>query len=265
MMKQIIIHFIILASFFLATAPRTYAQSFDGLTQTGEATVIEVITPYTVQLDNGTITNLTGLNYPDYDARDAGEGSLLAMKILKDMLEGQKVRTFQTMDSRWGRVNRMEHELAHLQKVDGDLWVQGVVLSLGLAMVETAQRNTEMAFEMYALEKEARTEKLGIWAEAAHIFSPQEAADHTNNFGIVEGKIVSVAMNKNRLYMNFGQNWRDDFTVSIAPKNLKIFNLAGYDFLQWGGRHIRVRGWIEEYNGPHIEIDHPQAVEEIHE
>jgi micrococcal nuclease len=252
--------FMAVSSLFIG-AP-AHAQDFSALKSTGRAQVIEVITPYTVQLDNGQIVRLSGVHFPDYDAENPGELSITALQILKDMLSRKEVRVFQTPKKDWGRENRMGHALAHLQRVEDGLWVQGALLGIGLAQVKTSQRNPEMADNMYALEADARADRLGIWAQST-ILTPKETEERIGDFVIVEGRIVSVAMNKNRLYMNFGGNWRDDFTVSIPPSDLKRFSQAGLDPLQWGGQVVRVRGTLESYNGPAMEINHPEAIMRI--
>jgi len=118
-----------------------------------------------------------------------------------------------------------------------------------------------MAEQLYALEAEARKDKIGIWAEESAILTPEEAERHINSFQIVKGRVRSAAIKQNRIYLNFGHNWRTDFTVSIAPEDRKFFSKAGYNPLEWNGRDVRVRGWIEDYNGAYIEINHPTAIE----
>jgi hypothetical protein len=78
---------------------------------------------------------------------------------------------------------------------------------------------------------------------------------------IVEGKVESVATKNNRTYINFGKDWRTDFTVSIKSGDKRDFSKRGINPLDWGGKHIRVRGWLDEYNGPYIQINHPESVE----
>ncbi|HOO81810.1 MAG TPA: thermonuclease family protein [Alphaproteobacteria bacterium] len=239
------------------------ASDFSALRKTGEAQVLEVISPLTVKLSNGDIVRLPGLHFPDYDytAERTGPFALTAMKVLQDMLEGKKVEIYQTPKKDWGRTNRMGHALAHLVRSDSGLWAQGMLIRLGLAQVKTSQRNPEMAAQLYALEAEARHEKIGIWENDDVILSPEDALKHLNSFQIVEGVIQSAAMKKNRVYLNFGGNWRNDFTVSIAPEDRRIFSKAEINPLDWNGAHVRVRGWVEEYNGAYIEIDHPEALE----
>ncbi len=267
--RHILVFFLLFANFLgtgivqgQETAPLP-VNDFSALKQTGEAQVLEVISPLTVKLSNGELVRLPGLHFPDYDytAERIGPFALTAMKVLKDMLEGQQVVVYQTPKKDWGRTNRMGHTLAHLARADNGLWAQGMLVRLGLAQVKTSQRNPEMAVQLYALEAEARAEKLGAWEADDIILSPEDTPQHLNSFQIVEGTVQSAAMKKNRVYLNFGGNWRDDFTVSIAPEDRRVFTKAEINPLDWNGARVRVRGWVEDYNGAYIEIDHPQTLE----
>ncbi len=235
---------------------------FAELKQTGTSAVLQVIDPHTIQLEDGRLIRLTGIDFPDYKTHEPGDVSLTAVKILRDMLEGQSVNTHQTKKKDSGRLNRMGHHIAHLERKDDGAWIQGSLVSLGLARVRTTKRNPEMAAALYALETKARAEKLGLWAaEGFGILMPEDTENHIGSFQIVEGTIESAALRKNRIYLNFGKNWRDDFTVSIAPTDKRSFTKEGLDPLQWNGKTIRVRGWLESYNGAYMEINHPRAVE----
>ena len=235
--------------------------NFEAMKETGSANVLEVISPLTMKLDNGDIVRLSSLHLTDYTPDNAGPFALTALKILKDMLEGQTVVIYQTKNKDLGRTNRMGHSLAHIARKSDGAWVQGILVGLGLTQVKTSQRNADMAAQLYALEQAARKSKDGIWAEDTVILNHTEAGEHLNSFQIVEGKIESAALKKNRIYLNFGRNWRDDFTVSIAPEDKRVFNKASINPLDWNGKSVRVRGWVDDYNGPYIEIDHPEAIE----
>lgn len=235
---------------------------FSDLKQTGSADVIQIISPVTLQINDGRVIRLAGLDFPDLGIHEAGDFSLLAVDILKDLLLKQTVNIYQTPQKDLGRLNRMGHHIAHLEREDDKLWVQGLLLSLGLSRVMTARRNPEMAAQMYGFEAEARTEKLGIWGTDQYkILSPEKAENHMNSFQIVEGRVQSAALNNNRVYLNFGPDWRTDFTVSIAPGDKRRFLKKGLDPLSWNGKIIRARGWVRSYNGPYMEIDHPEAIE----
>ena len=63
------------------------------------------------------------------------------------------------------------------------------------------------------------------------------------------------------LYLNFAEDWRNDFTVTIERKSLASFEEAGLDLEALTGKRIRVRGFIEWWNGPMIAATHPEQIE----
>lgn len=228
--------------------------------------IIDVVSPLTLLLRNGSIVRLSGVDIPGSHSEEISPLAVTARDILKDLLAGKNVDIYQTKNKDAGRVNRMGHELAHLVRSDDDIWAQGVLLRLGLARVKTSIVNTDMAEQMLALEGSARNEGLGFWGEDDYrVLSDDEAESAIGKFAIVEGQIESVALKKNRIYINFGKDWKKDFTVSIAPEDKRIFSKAGIDPLGWGGQTIRVRGSIRHYNGPYMEVTHPAAIEFIKE
>jgi hypothetical protein len=66
---------------------------------------------------------------------------------------------------------------------------------------------------------------------------------------------------KSRGYLNFGADWKHDFTATIAPEDMKTFRAAGVDPQGYAGKTIRVRGIVEWHNGPEIEIASPDDIE----
>lgn len=249
---------------FIIVSLPAYAQTqlpkgnFSDLRETGKARVIEIINPVTLLLDSGQIARLSGINIPSDEGKN---WDLTARDIIKNLLLNQRVHIYQTKDKNYGRMNRMGHVLVHLNREGDNAWVQGVLLSLGLARVETSDANPQMADQMYAIEDQARMEKIGIWGDDSfQILSPEDTEPYIGQFAIVEGIIQSVTLKQNRIYMNFGGNWRDDFTVSIAPEDKRKFSKAGLDILNWGGKSVQVRGTLISKNGSYIEINHPQAI-----
>lgn len=235
---------------------------FSVLEHSSQGTVETVVDPLTVRMRDGRTIHLAGLDFPDYDPYAPGPLSVTAVNILRDFLEGETVKISRTKNEKAGRINRMGHEIAHLTRTGDDIWVQGMVVGLGLARVRTEKNNPEMAAEMYEIEQAARAGKLGLWAlESFAIATPENARSFIGSFQIVEGRVRSAAMKQNRVYLNFGDNWKTDFTVSISPEDRRAFTKAGLNPLDWNGDTLRVRGWIGSFNGPMMEIDHPQAVQ----
>ena len=66
---------------------------------------------------------------------------------------------------------------------------------------------------------------------------------------------------RRRGYVNFDADWKSDFTISIAPRDRKLFGPEGEDILALNGRIVRVRGWIKSFNGAMIEATHPEQIE----
>ncbi len=270
-MFRILAIFISLASGFLifsVLAAENYMPQgdFSELKRTGTAKVIEIVNPLTVKLEDGRSIHLAGLDYPDLDFYEPGDLSVTAVKILDDFLKNKHVRIYQTKDAKIGRTNRMGQYIAHLARTDNEVWVQGLMLKLGVARVRTTQNNTEMGLQMLALEDEARQIKAGMWEmEQFQVLSPELASKHIGSYQTVEGTIKTVSKRKNTLFLNFGHNWRDDFTVGITTQNLKSFSKQNIDPQQWSGKPVRVRGWLESYNGPYINVDHAEQFEMLFE
>ncbi|HEY8963686.1 MAG TPA: thermonuclease family protein, partial [Alphaproteobacteria bacterium] len=151
--------------------------------------------------------------------------------------------------------------LAQVERDDG-MWLQGALLYAGLAFVMTSPSNPDVADKMYELEIDARKRGAGLWGDPRwRVLNPKEASDYANEYRIVEGKVFSTAMRNNTFYINFDRDWKTDFTVSIASDRRIAFAKAGMDMQKLNGKTLRVRGWIRNYNGPMLEITHPQQIE----
>ncbi len=270
-MKAILTAFIFVSSLFFSFGSSASdlvlpKGDFSGMKKTGIAIVENVISPLIIKLDDGRIIHLAGMDMPDLDYYDPGDLSVTTQKILRDFLNGQRVVVYQTPSKKSGRKNRLGHNIAHLVRTNNDVWVQGMLLSLGLTRVRTTEYNPEMAEQMLRLENTARKAKAGLWEmEAYKTLSPLEAEKHIGSYQIVEGVIKSVSLRKNRIYLNFGNNWRKDFTVSISAFDRKKFTKQKIELQGWQGKRIRVRGWIDSYNGPYMEINHPERFEPLFE
>jgi hypothetical protein len=156
--------------------------------------------------------------------------------------------------------------LAHVRRLDGeddpDDWLQGALLSRGLARVKTLPGNTGWLKEMLELERSARAAGRGLWSDERYrLRSPDELQDVADRFQIVEGIVVDVAIVGGRGYLNFGPDYRTDFTVTFDATVRRLFEQSGVDPLAVKGRRIRVRGWLELFNGPMIELTHPEQIE----
>ncbi len=116
--------------------------------------------------------------------------------------------------------------------------------------------------DMLAIEAAARGARRGIWAHPFYaLLTPEQANGRIDTFQIVEGRVVGTARVGGRTYLNFGTDWRTDFTVSMAAAADRLFRRQGLDLLTLEGRRVRVRGWLGRYNGPTVEATHPEQLE----
>jgi hypothetical protein len=145
-----------------------------------------------------------------------------------------------------------------------EFWLQLTLLQRGLARVSIAPDRRECARDLYKAEGDARTRKIGIWAERAYgVRTPAQAADAIGTFQIVEGRVVSVTRRGGRVYLDFRVDTTNKFVATISPGDLKAFRQTGVDPFSYAGHTLRVRGWIERHIRPEIEIAIPEDIEMI--
>ena len=246
------------------------ADALEGLSRGGEGTVAEVIDGDTVALRSGEQVRLVGiqapklpLGRPDFPKWPLADEAKAA---LEDLALGQPVTLWHggAKGDRHGRI------LAHLVTARGD-WLQGRLLEAGLARVYTFEDNWAKAHEMLALEQAARTARRGIWAHP--FYRVREAGELAgsdwrqalDSFVLVEGRVLSVGETRSRTYLNFGRDWETDFTVSLPARGRKAFRRAGVELDTLEGARVRARGWLEPYNGPSLELTHPEQLEFLEE
>ena len=232
----------------------------------GVALVVEVIDGDTLRLDDGREIRLVGIQAPKLAL---GRNDFKAWPLSKAAKsEMEKLCLGKTVNVFIGTTETDRHNrtLAHLVVGEGDnkVWLQGEMLARGLARVYTFADNKALVGEMLALERGARKNGHGIWSNPFYkIISQKQAVDHIGGFQLVEGKVLDAQVVGKRAYLNFGPEWRTDFTVTIEKSSLKIFADAGIDPLSFKGKNIRMRGWIRHKNGPMIEATHPEQIEII--
>lgn len=228
------------------------------LKHTKSGRIDKLIDGLTLILKDGTIIRLTSIDIPDFHIWDDAPLTEAALKLLNQTLpEGTEVMLYQTRSAKAGRVNRMNHQLAHIVTKKDNIWIQGLLLSNGLARVYTAPQSTDLLNDMYLAEQQARNAKLGMWSDDSdyNILSPEQTAQHIGNFVIVEGTVLNVATIRNNIYLNFGKDWKKDFTIQIPSALRTKFSKELINIMDIQNKSVRVRGTLREYNGPLIELE----------
>jgi len=184
--------------------------------------------------------------------------------VLRHQLEGKQITLHQNGRKR----DRYDRLLAHVFGPDG-VWMQGLLLAKGLARSFSYADNHQCMKEMLALEIKARQQKKGLWAYP--LFQPKTARQteplmrKRYRFTLVEGRISQIADRRKWLFLNFGTNWRKDFTIAIKKKYRRKIERGGFDLHKLMGKRVRVRGWIERWNGPLIKVTHMEQIELLEE
>lgn len=241
--------------------PKVMGDFRDSKMTKNHAMVTDVIDAVTIEIDNKTKVRLSGIWTPWDSNEDPGEIVKRAQTMLSKITKGRYVRLYQTKNELTGRVNRLGQTLAQVEREDG-VWLQGTLLYAGLATVMTSDSNQESAKKMYQLEADARKNKRGLWEDPRWgVLKPENTADHINQYRIVEGKIFSTSLRDNTFFLNFSRSWQTDFTVMIPTNKRVEFAREHIDLMSLNGKTVRVRGWIRKFNGPLIQVTHPQQIE----
>ncbi len=137
------------------------------------------------------------------------------------------------------------------------------MLRRGMARVYSFADNRAAVAEMLVLERRARAAKRGIWGHRFYAVVPHgKAGRHIGSFQLVEGRVRKTAVIRRWAYVNFGADYRKDFTISIRRRDLRRFRKAfGKRLEHLPGKWIRVRGWLRLRNGPMIEATHREQIE----
>lgn len=229
--------------------------------QGGTHRVAAVLDGETLRLDDGGEVRLIGALAPRPPDRDA------ARRALADLVDGRSVllRYADRKRDRYGRALAHVVTQADAAGAPGSsgIWIQQSLVRAGLARAYALPGSVACLRALMAAEIAARAAKAGHWGSGA--FTVRQAADVTTLsrriglFEIVEGEVHQAARTKDLTYINFGSDWRRDFTAAIATGPVDRAN-ALERLKALAGRTIRVRGWIERRNGPMIVLG---ALEEI--
>jgi len=234
-----------------------------GLTEGAAGRVVTVDAADTIALEDGTSVRLAGVQppRPARDGQPAWPFAADATVAVERAVLGRAVRLWHPEDrrDRWGRA------LAHVVRDDGH-WLQGALLTDGWARVHTFPRTATGARLMLDLERSARAGRRGIWRHRFYrVRNPDETWRDLDSVQIVEGRVVDAAVVRGTAYLNFGLDWRRDFTFRAEPEVRRIFLRAGIDLADLTGIRVRGRGWVYPRNGPMIDLTHPEAFEVLEE
>jgi micrococcal nuclease len=234
-----------------------------GPVEAKDVQVIRVEKNADLVLADGRAVRLEGVILPQ-GARDRAPAYLAdeALATLGDLARNRAVTlaVFVPKEDRYGRLRAQ----VFFRETKDEPWLQIAMLRRGFARVSIAPDRHECASELYAAEAFARKRHYGIWASGFYdVRTPDQLGDFVGTFQIVEGRVLSARVKDGRAYIDFGEDWRRDFKVTISPQDMKRFREAGVDPRTYEGLTLRVRGFVDALGGPEIEVANPEAIEVV--
>ncbi|MBN9353060.1 MAG: thermonuclease family protein [Hyphomicrobium denitrificans] len=230
-------------------------------------TVARVLDGETLVLDDGSGVRLIGALAPR--ARDAGAQAgawppeTQAMQTLSNLVLGKRIKLAfgGRQKDRYGRFLAQ----VFLEANGRSEWVQGTMLAAGQARAYGVPESFACVRELLAHEAEARRKRLGLWSNGVYRPMPAEQPGsllkQRGKFERVIGTIASVGKTKSTTYLNFGTDWKSDFTVRIGKSVLAANPEFARTLDTLKSKTVVVRGWIERRNGPLIDIADVSQIE----
>jgi endonuclease YncB( thermonuclease family) len=234
--------------------------------------VVKVIDGETLALDDGSEVRLIGALTPRSPDAGAAISFWPPEQEARAALEAAALgKSVDLAFARGARTDRYQRHLAHVfvHTSEGRAWLQGHMLEAGHARAHALPGHAGCMDELIAHEQLAREKVSGLWKSAAYAIRQasrtRELLALRSTFQIVEGRVRSASEVRGRHFLNFGTDWRDDFTIVVKSGEARALATRGIAPNELAGRTVRVRGWLERRGGPMIEIADGRDLEVVEE
>lgn len=230
--------------------------------EVSQAKAVRVEKNGVVVLADGRAARLEGVLLPagasDHGPRNFADQAIAAL----DDLVTDHVVTLAAAAPKEDRYGRIRAQI--LVHTNGsDVWLQEEMLRKGLGRVAMAPDRIECAEELYAVEAEARRQRIGLWSSRAYaIRTPSQAESDVGTFQIIEGTVDSISSTGGRVFLDFESEEGPALAATISTDDMKRFRQIGVDPYAYANNRVRVRGWIERgHRLPEIALATPEQVE----
>lgn len=232
-------------------------------TSVEQGVVTAVVDGATLELEGGRIVRLAGILAPEpplgQEAKDWPLATA-ARTALEALALGRVIDVAPTPAG----ADRYGRGVAFVGVVDGPKSLSEAMVAIGLARAMPAGEAPSCLAALFSREREAREKRLGLWAEpyyAIRAARDPSLAEREDAYDLVEGRILSVGERGPTAYLDFGRDWRTDFTAVVSGPAGEALAARGIPVSSLEGRRVRVRGWIEQNNGPSLRITDPGQLE----
>ncbi|MBU2102314.1 MAG: thermonuclease family protein [Candidatus Omnitrophota bacterium] len=260
-MKELLLAFSLL---FAACTPELTTKPSEVISNYNDVGVLEVIDGDTIKLADGKLLRYIGIDTPETRIKKGNRfiyspqpGAVEATTFNKSLVSGKKVRIefdVQKTD-KYGRL------LGYCYV--GDTFVNARLIEEGYAVLLTYPPNVKYADLFVKLQKQAREARRGLWGAYA-VIDHAQAHRFINQVRTVRGTVLNTHLTKKCMLLNFGSNYKDDFTIVIFANSYRFFEKAGIDPLTfYKGKTVQATGRIRSYNGPEIIANGPLDIEVV--
>ena len=216
-------------------------------------TVATVLDGATLVLDSGLTVRLAGLDVP---RRQPGKAAPAAAEAARQGLE--KLAAGKTLSLRFPGPERDRHgrAVAFAETGDGVSLAEAMIRD-GLARVLPGELPDSCVGALLVLENAARRADSGLWKERAfRVRSANDPSLATQKglYVLVEGRVASVGRGTRMVFLNFGRDWRRDFTAVVATEVAARVVGEGKPVSGLTGRRVLVRGLVEDQDGALIRV-----------
>lgn len=226
-----------------------------GVKSCGTGKVATVLSGDRFQLENGGMVSLAEVKAPEYWSPEAPHKSWPlshdAKAALTAALKKEPLEFFCS-----GQAKSAQGELiAHVRTGSGR-WVQLDLVKDGFVYFMPHGQPPRLASRLRTVEAEARAGKRGIWAHESLGVKLAEGDElRPGWFQVIVGKVTSEAKRKDRMYLNFGDDWSRDFTIEIPSRLYRSLPEITGEQGGFFGKTVEVRGWVEWAGGPKIILE----------
>ena len=161
------------------------------------------------------------------------------------------------------RTNRLGELVAHVVLPDGQ-WLAFDLVNAGDVFVFPGATRRQGLELLYQAEDAARAARKGVWNY--NNLQPVEALGNSVKAGwfqIVRGDVREVALVRGTYYLNFGDDWRTDFTIEIPPIVARQFAKWDIDPMSLKGERVEGRGWVDFKSGPRLLVQGPGQLRQL--
>lgn len=167
----------------------------------------------------------------------------------------------------------------------------------GLAEVDAGERDSLCRPALLAVEAGARSQRLGLWSQGRpEVRDGPALRERIGRFVVAEGTVLWVGERARRTYLDFARKGENGLTVTVSKRTWRqlqerglqrpVFrdtdgqDVVGQDAggrgaggrgadgktpapraTAWRGRHLRVRGILEAWRGPTLDIASADMIE----